>query len=154
MYFYNIFLFFSITTIHATCNRPNISTMMPFPIQKKTSSLRVMSYNIRGESQIDRQRGNSWDHRQYQIQHLITHYSPDIIGMQEVNISYMSNIERLFPDYLHIAFDMTDRDKDSVLLIRKDRFKCQKIGHFWLAQEPAQNKIPCRVDCQTSIRTC
>ena len=118
-------------------HRPEISNELLFPNEKMKQSVRIVSYNIRGDNQKDRVEGNSWDIRKYKIQTLMNYYEPDVMGFQEVNISFMPDLEALFPAYQIIAFDITPRDKDAVLLINKKRFTCKKYDSFWLAQDPA-----------------
>lgn len=142
MYHYNVpyvLLMFNLINASSTCNR-DVSNLLSFTTEKKSHSIRVVSYNIRGESQLDRQNGNSWEHRKYQIQCLLNFYSPDIIGLQEVSISYIPDLEQLFPNYSIISFDMTQKDKDAVLLIKNDRFDVKKINYFWLAQDPTNEQ--------------
>lgn len=124
-------------------NRPELSTNLAFPTTKESKNIvRLISYNIRGDSLIDRENGNSWDIRKYKIQYLMQHYQPDIIGLQGVSKCYMPDIEDLFSEYTCIAFDISEKSKDVALLVRTKRFSIIKQHYFWLAQEPFQEKIP------------
>jgi len=122
-----------------SCNRPETSNTNLYPTGNIPHSLRVISYNIRSENSRDRQEGNSWELRKHKIKKIIDYYKPDIIGFQEVDINYMPDLEKLFPQYTIVTFNTDDTEKDSALLINEERFICKKTGFFWLAQDP-QNK--------------
>jgi endonuclease/exonuclease/phosphatase family metal-dependent hydrolase len=126
------------------CNRPEISNGDIFPVEKDScESVRIISYNIRGESLLDREQGNSWDTRKYKIQYLMQCYQPDIIGLQEVSSSYIPDLLNLFAEYTCIAFDTSKADKDVALLVRTSRFIVEKQYYFWLSQEQcAQENLP------------
>ena len=87
------------------CNQPERSNELVYPRAKESPEvIRVLSYNIRYEFAIDREQGNAWDIRKNKIQYLLQYYQPDIICLQEVCISYMADINALFPEYTCIAF--------------------------------------------------
>src|SRR5271155_808656 len=111
------------------CNRPERSNDATFPITKKSSDvIRIISYNIRGESTIDRQHDNGWDVRKNKIHFLLQHYQPDIIGLQGISTNYMSDIYQLFPEYICI----TQNPDDVLLLLRSDRFFVENQQFFLL----------------------
>lgn len=134
-------MFISIAAIN--CNRLEIANEYVFPAEKPSSeSLRVISYNIRGESVLDCAHDNSWDVRKYKIQKLMYNYQPDIIGLQEVSSKYVSDLLVLFPEYTCITFDTSKEDKDVGLLIRTSRFIIEDRQYFWLSDNPWKQEIP------------
>lgn len=120
--------------ILGSINRPALSNQLVFPELKNDSNyLRVVSYNIRGDLPIDRSNGNSWDVRKYQIQTLLNHYQPDIIGLQEVSTSYLPDITTLFSEYNYIAFKSCPLFYDAILLVHKHRFRIEAQKYFWIS---------------------
>lgn len=125
------------------CNRPEMSNELIYPYKRMSPEvIRVVSYNIRGESAADRKHGNTWDTRKYKIQYLLQWYQPDIIGFQGVSKYAMSDIQDLFPEYICIAFDVSDKNKDVALLIRSERLSMEERSYFWLSDDPLNKKIP------------
>lgn len=118
------------------CNRPECSNNSVFP-QKKTSPdvVRVLSYNIRGDSAIDKQHNNAWEMRKDKIVYLVQHYQPEIIGLQGVNKRYMSDLKQFFKNYSCIAIETDKENYDAVLFIHGDRFTVQKKQFFYLSEE-------------------
>lgn len=145
----NFFKFFFIVSnmfisiAGANCNRPQTANENIFPTKKPScESFRVISYNIRGESILDREYENSWDLRKYKIQKLMQYYQPDIIGLQEVSANYVSDLLLLFPEYTCITFDTSKDEKDVALLIRTSRFSIECQEYFWLSDNPCEQNIP------------
>ena len=125
------------------CNRPETSNELVFPENKRSSDLiRILSYNIRSESTLDRNHGNSWGTRQHKIQYLIQRYQPDIIGLQEVIPTYVPDLLNLFPEYTCVAYITSTDNVDLALLIRKNRFIIEEEHYFWLSEDPYVKEIP------------
>ncbi len=122
-----------------TANRPYSANENIFSYTKETESvIRVFSYNIRGDTPIDRECENSWDVRKYKIKSLINYYQTDILGIQEVSAHYIEDLQELFPEYSIIAFDIYNGYKDVALLFRTDRFSAEDSPqYFWLSEEPS-----------------
>lgn len=117
-------------------DRPAKSNLSVFPITKSSDSvLRVITYNIRGDCAIDYKHGNSWSLRKDKINALLQRYHPDLLGLQEVSTSYMPDLLSIFYNYHSIAFDVSEKYKDVVLLVHKERFDIQKKYYFWISQK-------------------
>ncbi len=126
------------------CNRPECSNNRIFP-QKKTSMdiVRVLSYNIRGDSAIDKQYNNAWEARKDKIGSLVQHYQPEIIGMQGVTKRCMLDLKQFFANYACIATEADEQNYDAVLFIRSDRFTVQEKQFFYLSGEKhKQHQMP------------
>jgi endonuclease/exonuclease/phosphatase family metal-dependent hydrolase len=137
IFYFVLYSMFSFGSENFSCNRIDSQNGLVFPIAKESSEvIRVFSYNVRGESHIDQEQGNSWQLRKYKIQYLIRCYEPDLIALQEVSKSYMQDILSLFSEYYCIAFDISNKDKDVAMLIHKDRFIVEDIDYFWLSENP------------------
>jgi endonuclease/exonuclease/phosphatase family metal-dependent hydrolase len=135
--------FFSTVRANPTCNRMEKANGQLFPASRDLKeSLRIITYNIRGESIIDEENGNSWEKRKYKIEFLIRSYQPDLIALQEVSKSYLSDLEVLFPEYTSIFFDVSETSNDVVLLFRSDRVSLEKLECFWLSEDPFQKRMP------------
>lgn len=149
MFFLSCCLFFKV--VHSGINRSERSTQYIFPEDKQSCELiRLISYNIRGESLLDRQHSNFWDIRKYKVQYLLQRYQPDIIGFQGVSACCVSDILDLFPEYLCVSFDTNNQgDKDVALLVKANRFDILKADYFWLNQNPLERMIPSNVSWGT-----
>jgi endonuclease/exonuclease/phosphatase family metal-dependent hydrolase len=125
------------------CNRPERSNERSFPIAKeRPNTVRMVTYNIRGESALDCQYGNAWESRKNKISYLLKRYQPDLIGLQGVRTHYITDIQALFPEYMCIAFDVDENNKDVVLLVHASRFKIENQRHFWLSEDSLSMSIP------------
>lgn len=133
---YLFFVLCVFSSIHAyLCNRPERYSNEPFPMNKNDrDSLRVVSYNIRGEHAIDKKHGNSWAIRKGKIGSLLRNYDPDIIALQGVCRHYLPDLHDLFRAYHCFCFEIQDKEIDIVLLVRKERLKIKSPSYFWLSE--------------------
>lgn len=125
-----------IATTTGEYNRPHAANTLSYPMNKTPEALRVLSYNIRVDSKVDREKGHSWDKRKYMIKRIIDYYNPDIIGLQEVSNSYLPDIKRLFPNYHLIAHGINKTEQDAILLVNTRRCIIKQSSYFWLAEDP------------------
>jgi endonuclease/exonuclease/phosphatase family metal-dependent hydrolase len=127
----------------SSCNRPERGNERSFPIAKNLpNTVRMVTYNIRGESALDCQHGNAWESRKNKISYLLKRYQPDLIGLQGVRTRYMTDIQTLFSEYICIAFDVNENNKDVVLLVHASRFSIENNRYFWLSEDPFSTSIP------------
>lgn len=137
-FFLSICSFNPVLDAASNCNRPQKSNTIDFPVARESVEvIRLITYNIRGESEIDVRQGNEWNLRKYKIAFLISCYQPDLICLQGVSKSYMPDLFFLFSEYTCIAFDINENSKDAVLLIRTERYSVEKPGFFWLLKAPS-----------------
>lgn len=111
-----------------------------------SQSLKVCSFNIRYYNTTDKY---PWSVRKEPAMKFIKTEKPDFVGLQEIRPTQAQDFEYLLSnDYVY--YDV-NRDTGKPLgsassgegvgiLFRKDRFKLEKNGFFWLAEDP--DKLP------------
>lgn len=68
------------------------------------SALRVMTYNIRmAPNTEDDDTENSWQHRLPKVAHLIAHYAPAIVGLQEVSAMQMNSLTQSLATHTNLV---------------------------------------------------
>lgn len=114
------------------------------PIQ--AASLKVMSFNIRGDYDLEKATDSSeaWnaltqEHRRDLVIRTIENVNPDLFGVQEAFRHQLVDIQQGLPGY---AFSGLGRDdgkeagEHSEIFFRMDRFELVKEGSFWLSNSP------------------
>jgi endonuclease/exonuclease/phosphatase family metal-dependent hydrolase len=107
--------------------------------EDQSTPLRVMSFNIRNSGARDGT--NSWKYRQDYFFQVIEHFSPDLIGFQEVLADQYDDILARMKDYSFsgVARDDGKRKGEWALLgFRRARFEKLDSGDFWLSEHPEQ----------------
>jgi endonuclease/exonuclease/phosphatase family metal-dependent hydrolase len=105
--------------------------------ENQSAPLRVMSFNIRNSRAHDGT--NSWNNRRDHFFQVIEHFSPSLIGFQEVLADQYDDIVSRMSDYSFagVARDDGKRKGEWALLgFRKDRFEKLEAGDFWLSEHP------------------
>ena len=111
----------------------------PSDVGLSSSSIRVMTYNIR-HSEGDRDSlENNWDARKGDLADLIERESPDVVGFQEVLPEQMEFLKSRLKSYTFVGeYRNADRTSGeaSPIAFRSGRFKAVKCGTFWLSETP------------------
>ena len=111
----------------------------PSDVGLSSSSIRVMTYNIR-HSEGDRESPeNNWDARKGDLADLIERESPDVVGFQEVLPEQMEFLKSRLKSYTFVGeYRNADRTSGeaSPIAFRSGRFKAVKCGTFWLSETP------------------
>ena len=98
--------------------------------------IKVVSFNLRHANDKD---GNSVVERAPRLHKIITRYSPDIIGFQELRTSWEPFLEKYFSaeydSFCKYRSEGTDHEAAPIYW-RKDKFTCIKTGYFWLSDTP------------------
>ena len=93
----------------------------------KEASYRVMSYND----------GDNSTTRPHQVSAIINDYSPDLIGMQEVQMIHLHIYEATFPGYKTVYFDTNDHYHiGPPILYKAARFELVESGSQFLSDTP------------------
>lgn len=98
--------------------------------------LNVISFNIRHCNDKD---GNSVAERAPRLYEIISRYSPDVIGFQELRPHWEPYLQRYFSkdyDMFCKYRSVTDEPEAAPILWRKDKFECINNGYFWLSDTP------------------
>ncbi len=102
-------------------------------------SLKVMSYNIRLNTQSDIPSGNGWDDRKHWLAGLIRYHEPAIFGLQEVLLNQLEFIQEKFPDYTYSGLGRDDGETGgefSPVFYNSKMFELLDEGTFWLSETP------------------
>ena len=108
-------------------------------LQAQELPLRVMSYNIRLDAQVDEQAGWGWSKRKQALCDLITLVNPDLFGLQEVVVNQLEYIAAQFPDYAYVGSGRDDgksKGEFSPIFFNKVKFDLLASGTFWLSETP------------------
>lgn len=100
--------------------------------------IRVGTYNIR-LSPGDRGTDNAWESRKADLVALVQMMGLDAFGLQEVCPDQAQYLREQLPAYAFVGDHRgADRktDEASPVFYRKDRFKAEKSGTFWLSETP------------------
>jgi endonuclease/exonuclease/phosphatase family metal-dependent hydrolase len=105
--------------------------------EQRTSSFRVMTYNIRMDTVKDGK--NQWNFRKDRVISLIHRHTPDLLGVQEALPHQMIDLQNglsAFGSYGVGRDDGKDRGEFSAIFYRLDRFELNDKGTFWLSETP------------------
>lgn len=107
-----------------------------FGILSNAQALKVISYNIRLDVEVDGK--NSWTFRNNFLTSQIQFYEPDIFGIQEAKPNQVIDIANALPHYNYTG---TGRDgegngESSNIYYKKDRFILKETNTFWLSETP------------------
>lgn len=109
---------------------------------ERVEGLSIMTYNIRYANPNDGK--HIWDNRKEIIASQISYYQPDLLGLQEVLKSQLSDIVSLLPQYAYVGVgrdDGKDAGEFAPVFYRKDRFKLLDWGTVWLSETPEKPSI-------------
>lgn len=102
-----------------------------------TSPLTVMSFNVRYGKANDG--ANHWDKRKELCASRVTHFNPDILGLQEALTFQNDFILATNPGYTALGVAREDGKQSGefcTLLLRTTRFTVVDSGTFWLSETP------------------
>lgn len=102
-----------------------------------TNPLTVMSFNVRYGNAKDG--ANHWDKRKELCASRVTHFNPDILGLQEALTFQNDFILTTCPGYTAFGVARDDGKQAgefSTLLVRTTRFTVVDSGTFWLSETP------------------
>jgi endonuclease/exonuclease/phosphatase family metal-dependent hydrolase len=112
------------------------------PLGKEvTTTLKVMSYNIRTDSQDDYAINRGWNQRKELLAKQIEYYNAEIIGMQEVMIHQAQYLDSLLEAYTWYGIGRDDGKLSGEMMTifyKEKSFKPLNKGTFWLSPEPSR----------------
>jgi endonuclease/exonuclease/phosphatase family metal-dependent hydrolase len=100
---------------------------------------RVLSFNIRTASANDGP--NAWDLRRDLVVETIRGQQPDVIALQEVLFSQVTELRAALPEYGFVGVgrdDGAEQGEFVPIFYRRERFSLLDSGHFWLSATPEQ----------------
>lgn len=105
----------------------------------KEANFKVMSYNIRLDTDSDIPRGNGWDGRKDWMMQLLRYHNPQIFGLQEVLYNQLVFIDEQFENFSYVGSGRDDGDKAgefSPIFFNNNLFEALDHGTFWLSETP------------------
>jgi endonuclease/exonuclease/phosphatase family metal-dependent hydrolase len=99
----------------------------------------VMTYNIRCGSCESEQDINHWSKRKFLVAWLIKTKQPDIISLQEAELSQVNDLVELLNDYLRVGVGREDgatKGESNSVLYKKNRFSLSESKTLWLSETP------------------
>ena len=118
-----------------------MAALMVLPVsvsaKKKTSNLKVISYNIRLGTAKDGD--NSWEFRYPASSAMINDQKPVIFGVQEAYDFQVNYLEEACPDYKSVGVGREDgihKGEHMSIFYNTKTIKLLKWGTFWLSETP------------------
>lgn len=111
--------------------------LLGFSLLSAAQDLTVGTYNIR--LYTPRDTGNLWETRAPVVAALIRFHDFDLFGTQEGFKSQLEDLRTALPAYAYYGAgrdDGKDKGEHSAIFFKKDRFRLQKKGDFWLSETP------------------
>ena len=105
--------------------------------QPEARVVRAATYNIRLDTEADG--GNAWRFRRREVSALLSFYSPDFFGLQEVLPNQLDELKSDLGEYAFFGVgrdDGANRGEFSPIAYRKDRYVTVESGTFWLSATP------------------
>jgi endonuclease/exonuclease/phosphatase family metal-dependent hydrolase len=97
----------------------------------------VMSFNIRYGTANDG--ANRWQNRREMVFDVIARHNPDVVGLQEALGFQIDEVCKALPLYARIGVGRDDgktKGEFSAILYRREKFKLEQAGTFWLSDTP------------------
>lgn len=103
-------------------------------------ALIIGTYNIRYANPRDVEQGNGWDQRAPVIADLVRFHGFEVLGVQEALHHQLQTLQKLMPEYACVGRGRDDGKQGgehAAILYRKDKFRQQDGGDFWLSPTPS-----------------
>ncbi|MGI8315914.1 endonuclease/exonuclease/phosphatase family protein [Halobacillus mangrovi] len=99
--------------------------------------LQIMTFNLRVD--LPQDGVDSWGYRAEKVARMIKKHNPLVLGVQEVLIHMIKDLERFFPDYSWIGEGRRGGMSDEFcpIFYNHDVLECVDSGQFWLSDQPA-----------------
>jgi len=107
-------------------------------IVEKPSEIVLLDYNIRCKTN-EAKTNRNWATRKKIIFKQIKDYDPDIIGLQEVRLVQLRDINKEFSNTYTLVGEPNNDTTSServLILVKKSRFEILDSGTFWLSETP------------------
>ncbi len=110
---------------------------LPGPARDAAVAFRVMTFNIRMNTPADGP--NAWPLRKGLVAGTIAFHGPHVIGLQEVLVSQLRDLEGLLPEYGWVGAgrdDGKEAGEYNPIFYLKARFRLLGSSTFWLSERP------------------
>lgn len=101
------------------------------------AQINVMTFNIRLDHVSDSL--NNWKYRKDNAAKMLSYYSPDILGMQEVVKNQLDDLKDRLPQYTALGVGRADgKEKGEFcpIFYKTDRFELVDYGNFGMSENP------------------
>lgn len=135
-----------------TSIKTGISLIIMFFFINLSGQMNVITYNIRLNTDGDGE--NAWPHRKQDVVNLLKFHKADIFCLQEALHEQVTYVDDAFPAYDFVGVGRDDgntKGEYSPVFYNSRRFKNNRSGHFWLAEDPS---APSRGWDAACIRIC
>lgn len=113
-----------------------------FASARTTTSLKLMSYNIRGTGHKGDTGELAWDARKEASIRMIGQERPDVIGFQEPKNEQLAYLIEQLPDYAHVEAGrdqgISSEGEHLLVMWLRDKYDLVDHGHFWLSETPGE----------------
>lgn len=99
--------------------------------------LSVGTWNVRWDNPGDGE--HRWEARRERLANQVSAWAPDVLGLQEPYRPQLDYLLRTLPEYEAVGVgrgDGVDAGEFCAILYRRDRFRADGGGTFWLSEEP------------------
>jgi endonuclease/exonuclease/phosphatase family metal-dependent hydrolase len=114
-----------------------LGAMAAGQLPERSHELRVMSFNIRYGTANDGD--NHWEKRREMVFNLLRSQKADVIGLQEALRFQIEELLKALPDYAALGVGRDDGQaagEHCAIFYRKNRFRAEESGTFWLSDTP------------------
>ena len=115
--------------------------LITFSCSNSTKTIKIMSYNIRVETNEDGI--NEWSKRKKGLVYLIKKSNPDILGIQEGLPNQILYLSKHLDEYSMIGEgrDGKDEGEYSAIYYKNKKLKLEKDETFWLSETPKKPSV-------------
>ncbi len=105
-------------------------------LSSRGQTVTIMTYNIRLDVAVDGE--NQWSNRKDYFTGQIQFYEPDIFGIQEAMPHQVLDISQTLGAYAFVGIgrEGIGKGESSNIFYKKERFKVNQEGTFWLSETP------------------
>ncbi len=108
-------------------------------IAKPKANVRWCTFNIRLINSGDTKDGFGWEVRKDRVAQYILDNDLDVVGMQEVVYSQLTDLQERLEGYDYIGVGRTDgktKGEHACIFFKKDKYEVMDQGNFWLSETP------------------
>ena len=106
---------------------------------ERVCKLRCCTFNIRLQNDGDEKAGVGWSVRKDRVADYIKKNHIDVVGMQEVLHTQLTDLLERLPEYDYVGVGRTDgktKGEYSPVFFLKEKFEVLEKGNFWLSETP------------------
>ncbi len=104
----------------------------------KPSRHKILTCNVRGDTQADAKAGNGWADRKELCAEVMREQKADLICLQECQRAHLKHLKARLPAFDSFALDNPDPQAHplNAILFSRARYELVSAGGFWLSETP------------------